>query len=143
MLKLAINTTACDGSNVFWPWFLWLLAAFLLGLLLGWLLRNLFGGSSTETQTVSTFAALDSVKDDLTKIEGIGPKIQGLLNADGIWSFNQLANAPKVRLQKILDDAGPAYTIHKPRTWSAQAKLADEGSWEDLEHWQNQLKGGL
>lgn len=143
MLKLAINTTACDGSNVFWPWFLWLLAAFLLGLLLGWLLRNLFGGSSTETQTVSTFAAVDSVKDDLTKIEGIGPKIQGLLNADGIWSFNQLANAPKTRLQKILDDAGPAYTIHKPRTWSAQAKLADEGNWDDLEHWQNQLKGGL
>jgi hypothetical protein len=157
MLKLAINTTACDGNNVFWPWFLWLLAAFLLGLLLGWLLHNLFGGSGSEndgarpdiggsglkTQAVSSFAAVDSVKDDLTKIEGIGPKIQGLLNADGIWSFNQLANAPKTRLQKILNDAGPAYTIHKPRTWSAQAKLADEGNWDDLEHWQNQLKGGL
>lgn len=146
MLKLAINTTACDGSSVFWPWLLWLLGAFLLGLLLGWLLKQLFGGGATVAETSNTparFVAVDSVKDDLTKVEGIGPKIQGLLNNDGIWSFNQLANSSTKRLQKILDDAGPAYTVHNPSTWSSQARLADEGSWEELENWQKYLKGGL
>ena len=145
MLKLAINTTACDGSNVFWPWLLWLLGAFLLGLLLGWLLKQLFGcgGDSATKVAAAPLAADDSVKDDLTKIEGIGPKIQGLLNNDGIWSFKQLADAPTSRLQKILDDAGPAYTMHNPRTWAAQSKLAYEQHWEELKIWQDHLKGGL
>ena len=48
MLNLQINTTACDGSDVFWPWLLWLLGAFLLGLLLGWLLKQFFGGDGDK-----------------------------------------------------------------------------------------------
>ncbi len=143
MLQLQINTTACDGSDVFWPWLLWLLGAFLLGLLLGWLLKQLFGCSNNEETYVAPVAAVDAVKDNLTKIEGIGPKIKSLLNNDGIWSFNQLAAAPTSRLQKVLDDAGPAYTVHNPRTWAAQSKLADEGHWEELKIWQDSLKGGL
>ena len=143
MLKLAISTTACDGSDVFWPWLLWLLGAFLLGLLLGWLLKQLFGDGNDEDTYVAPVAAVDTVKDDLTKIEGIGPKIKGLINNDGIWSFHQLALAPTSRLQKVLDDAGPAYTVHNPKTWAAQSKLADEGHWEELKIWQDFLKGGL
>ena len=145
MLQLQINTTACDGSDVFWPWLLWLLGAFLLGLLLGWLLKQLFGGNDEGDTYVAPVAAaaVDAVKDDLTKVEGIGPKTKGLLNNDGIWSFHQLAGAPTSRLQKILDNAGPAYTVHNPRTWAAQSKLADEGHWEELKIWQDFLKGGL
>ncbi len=142
MLNLQINTTACDGSDVFWPWLLWLLGAFLLGLLLGWLLKQFFGGDGDKV-AAAPLAAVDAVKDDLTKIEGIGPKIQGLMNKDGIWSFHQLANASTKRLQKILDNAGPAYTVHNPRTWSAQSKLADEGNWEELHIWQKHLRGGV
>lgn len=146
MLQLQINTTACDGSDVFYPWLLWLLGAFLLGLLLGWLLKQLFGGGDngdTYVAPVTPVASVDAVKDDLTKIEGIGPKIKGLINNDGIWSFHQLAISPIQRLQKILDNAGPAYRIHNPRTWAAQSKLADEGHWGELKIWQDFLKGGL
>lgn len=143
MLKLAINTTACDGSDVFWPWLMWLLGAFLLGLLLGWLLKQLFGGDGDAKVAVAPVVAIDAVKDDYTKIEGIGPKIKGLLNTDGLWSFHQLALSKTGRLQKILDNAGAAYTVHNPRTWAAQSKLADEGSWEELKIWQDHLKGGL
>lgn len=143
MLQLQINTTACDGSDVFYPWLLWLLGAFLLGLLLGWLLKQLFGGGDNGDTYVTPVASVDAVKDDLTKIEGIGPKIKGLINNDGIWSFHQLAISPIQRLQKILDDAGPAYRIHNPRTWAAQSKLADEGDWGELKIWQDFLKGGL
>ena len=141
-MLLSINTTACDGSDVFWPWFLWLLGAFILGLILGWLLKQLFGGKTNET-IVAPLAPIDSVKDDLTKIEGIGPKIQGLLNNDGIWSYNQLSLASISRIKKILDDAGPSYTMHNPRTWSAQSRLAEENLWDELKVWQDHLKGGL
>lgn len=84
----------------------------------------------------------DSVKDDLTKVEGIGPKINGLLNNDGIYSFKQLSEASVERIQKILDAAGPRYRVHKPGTWPEQAKLAAEGKWEELKKWQDNLKGG-
>ncbi len=174
MLLLQINTTACDGSGLFWPWFLWLLGAFIIGLILGWLLKQLFGGSGDTTDytakikgleseldacrkeksklaagaaaTVASFAAAkvdDSVKDDLTKVEGIGPKIKGLLNNDGIWSFKQLSEAVVTRLQKILDDAGSRYRVHNPKTWADQAKMAAEGKWGELKKWQDELKGGL
>lgn len=84
----------------------------------------------------------DSIKDDLTKVEGIGPKIKGLLNDDGIWSFRQLSQSTVERLQEILSNAGPRYRIHNPGTWPDQARLAADGKWDELEKWQDELKGG-
>ena len=84
----------------------------------------------------------DSVKDDLTKVEGIGPKIKGLLNEDGIWSFRQLADTSVDRLQTILNNAGPRYRIHNPGTWPKQSEMAAEGRWTELKKWQDELKGG-
>ncbi len=81
-------------------------------------------------------------QDDLKVVEGIGPKIEGLLNEGGIHTWADLANAPKEKVQTILDEAGPRYNMHDPETWSAQAKLADEAKWEELETLQDELKGG-
>jgi len=39
-------------------------------------------------------------RNDLKKIEGIGPKIQKLLNDDQIFTFVELADAPKDRLSQ-------------------------------------------
>ena len=47
--------------------------------------------------------------DDLKKIEGIGPKIAGLLNEDGIVTFEDLASAELSKLQAILEAAGSRY----------------------------------
>lgn len=85
---------------------------------------------------------VDSVKDDLKKVEGIGPKIQELLNNDGIWSFIQLSTSRVNRLKKILDNAGPRYRMHTPETWPEQAKMAAEGKWDELKIWQDNHKGG-
>lgn len=137
MKLLQINTIACDGSDVFWPWFLWLLGAFILGIILGWLLKQIFGGPADTKEGPNNY------KEDLTKIEGIGDKIQVLLNKDGIYNYHQLASTSNAELQKVLIEAGPAYSVHKPRTWSAQARLAEEGQWEELEKWQDYLKGGV
>ena len=81
-------------------------------------------------------------KTNLTIIEGIGPKIQELLNNAGIVDFNQLAVATPVQLKKILTDAGSRFQMHDPSTWAAQAKLAAAGKMEELKVLQVELKGG-
>ena len=80
--------------------------------------------------------------DDLKKVEGIGPKIAGLLNEAGIITFADLAKAPIKKLRKVLEDAGSRFRMHDPKTWAAQSKLAAKGDWEKLKAWQGELKGG-
>jgi NADH-quinone oxidoreductase subunit I len=80
--------------------------------------------------------------DDLTKIEGIGPKIAELLQAAGINTFVDLAAAEVDRIQQILADAGARYKLADPTSWPEQAKLAAEGKWDELEKLQDQLEGG-
>lgn len=94
------------------------------------------------TTTTDKKVTLKSAKDDLKKIEGIGPKIEQLLNAANIHTFKHLAEAQVEKLQHILTEAGSRFRMHKPDTWSRQAKIAAEGSWEDLKAWQDKLKSG-
>lgn len=79
---------------------------------------------------------------NLTLIEGVGPKIQELLNNAGIVNFDQLAAASPADLKKILTDAGTRFQMHDPSTWAAQAKLAAAGKMEELKVLQAELKGG-
>ncbi len=82
-------------------------------------------------------------KDDLTIVEGIGPKIGELLVAGGIDTFEKLAQASIESIQAILDAAGPAYRIAKPGTWPAQSALCASGSWEELRAMQDRLSAGV
>ena len=81
-------------------------------------------------------------QDDLKLVEGVGPKIEGLLNDAGIHTWADLANADQDKLQAILDEAGSRYRMHDPATWAKQAALAAAGSWEELEEYQAHLQGG-
>ena len=81
------------------------------------------------------------IPDDLRKIEGIGPKISGILNDAGIFTFAQLAAASVAHLHKVVrEDAG--IRIAHPDTWPEQAQLAADGQWEALEVLQDKLVGG-
>lgn len=80
--------------------------------------------------------------DDLTKIEGIGPKIAGLLRADGIITFTDLSKSKPAQLKNILTNAGSRFQMHDPSTWAAQAKLAAAGKMDELKVLQKELKGG-
>jgi predicted flap endonuclease-1-like 5' DNA nuclease len=80
--------------------------------------------------------------DDLTIIEGIGKKIAELLVADGIITFQQLAETSVERLQGILDAAGNRFRMHNPGTWAQQSALAAEGKMDELKTLQDNLKGG-
>ena len=86
--------------------------------------------------------ALSSDRDDLTVVEGIGPKIQMLLNQYGIFTYRQLAEADVTRLKEILSTAGPQLAMHDPGTWPSQANLAANDQWDTLKSVQGFLKGG-
>jgi predicted flap endonuclease-1-like 5' DNA nuclease len=87
-------------------------------------------------------AAVKTTADDLTKIEGIGPKIADLLKAEGIITFANLADAKVATLKTILEKAGKRFQMHDPATWTEQAKLAAKADWAKLDKLQAELKGG-
>lgn len=89
-----------------------------------------------------TFAGTKWKWDDLKIVEGIGPKIAELFIKEGIKTWHQLAETSADRLKEILDAAGPNFQIHDPSTWPAQARLADQGKWEELKQLQDELSGG-
>lgn len=80
--------------------------------------------------------------EDLKVVEGIGPKIEKLLKADGINTWSDLAAAPVSRLEDILKQAGDKFRLAKPDTWPQQAQLAANGQWQELKKLQDELTGG-
>lgn len=81
-------------------------------------------------------------KDDLRKIEGIGPKIQEVLNNANIYSYKELSKSSKDFIKERLDEAGPQFRMHEPESWPQQAKLAAKGEWKELEEYQELLISG-
>lgn len=81
-------------------------------------------------------------ENDLKIVEGIGPKIEALMNAAGINTWQELSEASTEKLQAILDAGGENYALHNPSTWAKQSLLAYEGKWKDLKDLQENLLGG-
>lgn len=94
--------------------------------------------TTKATKTVKTATTVDK----LTKVEGIGPKIEGLLKAEGIHTFEALSKTKVAVLRDVLAKAGKRYQMHDPKTWAKQAGMAAKGKWEELKKWQDELKGG-
>ncbi len=81
--------------------------------------------------------------DDLTKIEGIGPKLKSIFHEAGVATFADMAAKTADELREIMIEAGGnRYARFNPETWPAQAKLAAEGKWDELKKWQDELDGG-
>lgn len=80
--------------------------------------------------------------DDLTLIEGIGPKIAELFQGQGIDSWSALAESSAGELRRILNEAGPQYQMHDPETWPRQAQMAASGEWKKLKAYQGVLRRG-
>ena len=80
--------------------------------------------------------------NDLTVVEGIGPKIGETLVAAGIDTWEKLGNTMASKIKEILDAAEGNFAAHDPTTWPTQAKMAAEGKWALLKAWQDKLDGG-
>ncbi|MEM1122212.1 MAG: 50S ribosomal protein L27 [Bacteroidota bacterium] len=99
---------------------------------------------ATETTAAAEKTLPKGVKqDDLTLIEGVGPKIAEHLTNGGFDTWAKVAAASVEDLQAVLDAAGPRYNIHNPGSWPKQAGLAANGQWEELKKLQDELDGGV
>lgn len=81
--------------------------------------------------------------DNFEIIEGIGPKINGVLHAAGVHTFTSLAEMDVSSVSKILDAAGPNFKLANPGSWAEQAGLCANGSWDALKKLQDELIAGV
>jgi predicted flap endonuclease-1-like 5' DNA nuclease len=126
----------------------WFVLGVLVGWLLSWLVNRLFG--RTEVREASPPAPPEPVVapaaprvDDLSIIEGIGPKIAELLRRHGIDSFTTLSRTEVAALWSILDKGGPRFRLANPGTWPAQALYCVRGDWAGLKRYQDELYVGV
>jgi small subunit ribosomal protein S1 len=94
------------------------------------------------TEEVVTTLADETAGDDFKKVEGVGPKIEQILHEGGLKTYAQLSEASADAIREILAAAGNRYKMHDPTTWPDQAKMADQGEWDKLKKWQDELEGG-
>lgn len=134
-----------EGPDTSLSWLLWVvLGLFLVIVLIGWWVSRSRGSQPAiqreEHAEREMPAAEAKSADDLTLLEGIGPKVATVLNEIGIMSFADLARAEMPWVQQTLNAAGLQYM--NPEGWIEQAKLAATGDTEGLKKLQDELKGG-
>jgi small subunit ribosomal protein S2 len=101
------------------------------------------GEEGTPKASAPADVKAEVVADDLTQVEGIGPKIAEIFQANGINTFADLAKRTEDELNEILIAEGSNYGSKNPASWPKQAKMAAEGKWDELKEWQDNVKGGI
>jgi large subunit ribosomal protein L21 len=81
--------------------------------------------------------------DDLTRIEGIGPKIAAVLTQNGVSTFAQLADTAPEKITEMLKASGGRFGMARPETWPQQAALAAAGKWDEFKKLTDELVGGV
>ncbi|MGD9793305.1 MAG: hypothetical protein AB7V43_07465 [Acidimicrobiia bacterium] len=98
--------------------------------------------SAEQLEEGSAIVGTKLVLDDLKVVEGIGPAIEGLLQAGGVTTWRQLETAPADRLKAILEAAGSRFAMHDPTTWPRQAGLLADAKWAEFKALTDELDGG-
>lgn len=80
--------------------------------------------------------------DELTKIEGIGPKIEEALHNAGIHTFGILSHVTPDELMEVLLSSEGHFEHVNPESWPIQARMAAHGDWDDLKEFQDMLHAG-
>ena len=148
---LSMDALQKAADTIGWVWYL-LLVLVVLALIIGWIYQQSKAqqkkseqqkAAEKQTVEVSELPKSEKVKtgnDDLTRIEGIGPKVAGVLKNAGITSFDSLANADTAEVKNVLNEAG--LQMMNPEGWIEQAELAAKEDWDGLQKLQDELKGG-
>ncbi len=101
------------------------------------------GITEAVIETVPTpKAAATTATDDLTIIEGIGPKAAEVLVAAGITTFAELAATDAEKVKEILTASTARVGHLDPTTWAQQSQLAADGKMEELEELKAKLNNG-
>ncbi len=144
-MRMSLFTSSDDqeSSNLF-AWSIGFTFAFIItaGLII-WLLQQKKAEQSTYIKIkdpVKVEKPPPQEPEDLSRIEGIGPKIDSVLKVAGITTYSQLAETEVNQLQVILKEVG--LSRFNPETWPEQASLAAQGNWDGLSALQEELRGG-
>lgn len=141
MLLLRLLAEGGEGPNTELLFILWvLLGFFALAVVVGWAAGLRKPKQAPARAEPSLSLSRKRPADDLTRIEGIGPKAAKVLERDGIATFEELAGSKAADVQALLNKAG--MHMMSPDGWIDQAKLAAKGDWSALEKMQRKLKGG-
>ncbi len=81
--------------------------------------------------------------DDLTKIEGVGPKAAEALTNAGMGTYADLAKGDANKIKEVLTEASSRMAHLDPTSWPKQAQMAADGKWDELKLWQDNTKGGV
>ncbi|MEM6395157.1 MAG: helix-hairpin-helix domain-containing protein [Bacteroidota bacterium] len=96
---------------------------------------------STSDDGPSGYSGLFT-EDNLQIIEGVGPKIEGVLKDAGYNTWGDVAAAEASQLKAALDAAGSRFKLADPTSWPRQAQMAVEGRWADLIEYQKFTDAG-
>jgi hypothetical protein len=142
MFALRLLSEGGQGPDATLQWMLYIaLAFFVLMVIVGWWVSSRTKDQlEVQHETHDQLVDETHTVDDLTRIEGIGPKVAKVLSEAGIKTFENLAHAEGSSVQKILNAAG--MQMMNPEGWIDQAKLAAKGDWSAFEKLQSELKGG-
>ena len=109
-----------------------------------------FGGKKTTAKKEEApkkeapkTATSKAKKDDLKKIEGLGPKASEALAKAGVDTFAKLSKKTAEEIKEILTEESTTLSHLVTTTWPKQAELAAAGKWEELKAWQDELDGGV
>ena len=89
-------------------------------------------GENPKAEKQSSWADINMSNGHLQVIEGIGPKMEGVLKENGISNWSALAASSGADLKVILDKYGDKYKIIDPNDWPQQARFAMNGDWNGL-----------
>jgi large subunit ribosomal protein L27 len=76
-------------------------------------------------EPVEAKAAAESTEtkgDNLTKLNGVGPKLAEIFNGAGLTTFADVAGTSVEKFKEILEAAGSRYASKDPQPWIDQAK---------------------
>ena len=104
-------------------------------------IESIVTGGAKKSAPKAVAKKVEAKGDDLTKIEGVGPKIAEALVKAGLTTFEAVAKSTPEAIKEILS-AYPRLASKDPSTWCKQAELAAAGKWDELKKWQDELDGG-
>ena len=97
--------------------------------------------AEVETAVPEVEAAELAAGDDLSILDGVGPKYADALRAGGVITFAQLSQMSAEDIEAKLSEANePLIAGHTAATWPRQAKLASNQEWSALRRYIDSTK---
>jgi predicted flap endonuclease-1-like 5' DNA nuclease len=93
-------------------------------------------GATKAKPAAKAKAAPAAPPDDLTKLNGIGPRISMILADGGVTTYAELEHTDSSQLRKIIAQSG-ALPPSSLDSWPKQAAYAERGDWQGLATYNN------